>query len=433
MIQSAQQVAPRQDDPPYRPGEPVALFIPCYIDQFYPSIGQACTKLLEKFGVPMVFPDRQTCCGQPAFNSGYWDEARPVIQHFCKTFADQRWIVCPSASCTAMARVFFGHVDPSDEVVGVGRRVFELTEFLVDVLDVTDTGATFPHKVTMHSGCHGRRELGIVEQPLTLLKNVRGLTYERVAEHRGVLRLRRHVQRENARHVAGDGQDQSREHREDRGGVRRLDRYQLPDARRRHSATNPEAKHIKPIHIAEVLAAGWERRSRRTKSRMTNGMRMPKCKQNGNCRLDMSCISRFFRHSRFRHYRPVLRASVLKSLPNQLSISCSTSSHLEGAEFWPEETKGLAEPSAPKSLGVSAEKSSKDNRAVTDAVPYFQDWREAAHRIKTYAIANLDKLLVEFERNITARGATVLWAKDAAEANQLRARHRPANTTSKAW
>jgi L-lactate dehydrogenase complex protein LldF len=93
-------------------------------------------------------------------------------------------------------------------------------------------------------------------------------------------------------------------------------------------------------------------------------------------------------------------------------------SHLEGADFWTKETKGLAEPSAPASLGASAEKSSKGNRQVTDSVPYFQEWREAAHRIKTYSIANLDKSLVEFERNITARGATVLWAKDAAEANR---------------
>ncbi|MCC6126027.1 MAG: lactate utilization protein [Pirellulales bacterium] len=96
----------------------------------------------------------------------------------------------------------------------------------------------------------------------------------------------------------------------------------------------------------------------------------------------------------------------------------STNSHLEGAEFWTGKTAGLAEPSTPASLAKSAEKSNKNNRAVIDAIPYFQDWREAAHRIKTFAIANLDKSLVEFERNITARGATVLFAKDSAEANR---------------
>jgi L-lactate dehydrogenase complex protein LldE len=169
--------APRQDNPPYQKGEPVALFIPCYIDQFYPEIAEATARLLARYGVPTVFPEEQTCCGQPAFNSGYWDEARPVIHHFCDVFAQHRWIVCPSASCTAMCRVFFGHVDPSERVVGVGRRVFELAEFLVDILGVTDTGATFPHKVALHVGCHGRRELGVVDQVFKLLQGVRGLTY----------------------------------------------------------------------------------------------------------------------------------------------------------------------------------------------------------------------------------------------------------------
>jgi L-lactate dehydrogenase complex protein LldF len=92
--------------------------------------------------------------------------------------------------------------------------------------------------------------------------------------------------------------------------------------------------------------------------------------------------------------------------------------HLDGAEFLTPLTYGLYEPDSPPSLGETAERSSKHNRAVTDAIPYFQDWREAAHQIKSYAIANLDKLLVEFERNITARGATVLWANNAAEANR---------------
>ncbi len=177
MIQSINPPAPRQDQPPYQAGQPVALFIPCYIDQFFPSIGRSTVALLERYGVPVVFPDRQTCCGQPAFNSGYWEEARRVIRHFCKALEGQQWIVCPSGSCAAMCRVFFGHVDPSEEVVDTGRRVFELTEFLVDILGVTDTGATFPHKTTLHIGCHSRRELGAPEQPLKLLGNVRGLTY----------------------------------------------------------------------------------------------------------------------------------------------------------------------------------------------------------------------------------------------------------------
>jgi L-lactate dehydrogenase complex protein LldE len=177
MIQLKQHSPPVWDYPRYTGNEPVALFIPCYIDQFYPRIAEATANLLRRQGIEVVFPEGQTCCGQPAFNSGYWEEARSVIHHFCDVFRKYRWIVSPSGSCTAMCRIFFGHVDPDPAVVEVGRSVFELTEFLVEVLGVTDVGAHFPHKVTYHNGCHTRRELGVVTPPLRMLEKVRGLTY----------------------------------------------------------------------------------------------------------------------------------------------------------------------------------------------------------------------------------------------------------------
>ena len=177
MIQLEHDPPDRREYPKYEPGEPVALFIPCYIDQFYPEIGKATAELLTRQGIPIAFPEQQTCCGQPAFNSGYWDEARRVVRHFCDAFEQYRWIVTPSGSCAAMCRVFFGHLDPDERIVGVGRRVFELTEFLVEILGVTDTGASFPHKTTMHIGCHTRRELGVSEPPRKLLESVRDMTY----------------------------------------------------------------------------------------------------------------------------------------------------------------------------------------------------------------------------------------------------------------
>ena len=177
MIHNEYNSPPAWDYPAYQPGEAVALFIPCYVDQFYPQVAEATARLLARLGVPVVYPEEQTCCGQPAFNSGYWEEARRVVHHFCDVFEKYRYIVCPSGSCTAMCRVFFGHVDRDERIVGVGARVFELTEFIVDVLGVTDTESYFPHTVTMHSGCHGRRELGLLRQPLTLLENVEGITY----------------------------------------------------------------------------------------------------------------------------------------------------------------------------------------------------------------------------------------------------------------
>jgi len=162
--------------PKYQSGDSVGLFIPCYIDRFYASAGEATVRLLRKYGVTPDFPDGQTCCGQPAFNSGYWDEARKIVRHFCDVFKDYRWIVCPSGSCAAMCRSFFGHLDPSPAVVDVGQRVYDLCEFLVDVLDVTSIDTTLPGKqpakVALHIGCHTRRELGAAEQAETLLRSV---------------------------------------------------------------------------------------------------------------------------------------------------------------------------------------------------------------------------------------------------------------------
>ncbi len=255
MLQPARDSSPDQRYPEYRPGEPVALFIPCYVDQLYPQVGEAAARLLTRLGVPVVFPDRQTCCGQPAFNSGYWEEARKVIRHFCRAFEGHRWIVSPSGSCSAMCRVFFGLADPAPEVVDVGRRVFELTEFLVNVLGVTDTGACFPHKVTLHNGCHTRRELGVVDPPLRLLENVRGLQYvelpnvEECCGFGGTFSVKMPgtslaMGRTKAENVLKSGAEMvvspdisCMMHL---GGILRRD---------------PATRHIRTVHIAEVLAA----------------------------------------------------------------------------------------------------------------------------------------------------------------------------------
>ncbi len=162
----------------YVPGETVTLFVPCYIDQFYPQIAIATAKILKKYGIPLRFPEHQTCCGQPAFNSGYWEEAGQVIHHFCDCMKGSKWIVSPSGSCTAMGRVFFEKASPTDPLVAeVAPRMFELGEFLVNQLGITDVGAKFPHRCTMHIGCHTRREIGAAEPSVTLLKNTQGVEY----------------------------------------------------------------------------------------------------------------------------------------------------------------------------------------------------------------------------------------------------------------
>ena len=154
-----------------------ALFIPCFIDQFFPEAGAATVRVLEKLGVSLVYPEEQTCCGQPAFNSGYWKDASKVMERFGKVFKPYKWIVTPSAACASMCRVFFKEADPNSEAVAVGARVYEFSEFLANVLKKPDVGARFPHKCSLHIGCHGRRELGIASATQALLENVQGLEY----------------------------------------------------------------------------------------------------------------------------------------------------------------------------------------------------------------------------------------------------------------
>ncbi len=177
MIDALERNVPQWDYPEYKEGEEVALFIPCFIDQFFPEAGVSVVKVLEKLGVPFDYPEEQTCCGQPAFNSGYWKDAVKVVRKFHKVFKDYKWIVTPSAACAAMCRVFFKECLPDSPEAATGARVYEFHEFLVNVLHKTDFNASFPHKVSLHIGCHGRRELGVAHAVQTILDNIKGLEY----------------------------------------------------------------------------------------------------------------------------------------------------------------------------------------------------------------------------------------------------------------
>ncbi len=161
----------------YRTGEHVALFLPCYCDVLFPQVGQALVALFSRLGVPLDYPMEQTCCGQPAFNAGRWDEAAKLAARFAQVFAQWKWIVVPSGSCGAMARRFYPYMDASSAGALVGNRVYDLATFLTGVLGQTDVGARFPGRVTYHDGCHGRRELGASGAAIALLKAVRDLEY----------------------------------------------------------------------------------------------------------------------------------------------------------------------------------------------------------------------------------------------------------------
>ena len=157
----------------------VSLFVPCFVDQLLPEVAVDTVKVLRRLGYGVEYPEDQTCCGQPAFNTGYWDEARPCAEHFVRVFKHADVIVCPSGSCTTMVRNFYADLLASsslrEEGLAVASRTFELAEFLVKVAGVTQVGASFPHSVTYHASCHGLRELKLRDEPLQLLREVNGL------------------------------------------------------------------------------------------------------------------------------------------------------------------------------------------------------------------------------------------------------------------
>jgi L-lactate dehydrogenase complex protein LldE len=156
----------------------VSLFVTCIVDQIWPSIGTSTVEVLRRAGCEVDFDDRQTCCGQPAFNTGYREEARALARHWIETFEAADAVVSPSGSCTAMVH-HLQELFPDDEVWrkrahAVAARTHELASFVVNVLKVEDLGASFDGRVTWHDACHGLRDLGIKSEPRRLIGRVRG-------------------------------------------------------------------------------------------------------------------------------------------------------------------------------------------------------------------------------------------------------------------
>ncbi|SDC24267.1 L-lactate dehydrogenase complex protein LldE [Paenibacillus sp. UNCCL117] len=159
----------------------VSLFITCLSDAIFPRVGEAMVRLLARYGVELEFPTVQTCCGQPAYNSGYWDEARTSARTIIAAFEDSDFVIAPSGSCTYMihhyAELFKGDRAMLEKAEQLQNKTYEFTQFLVQVLGVTDLGAEFRHTVTYHPSCHGSRLLGVKDEPMELLKQVRGLQF----------------------------------------------------------------------------------------------------------------------------------------------------------------------------------------------------------------------------------------------------------------
>lgn len=144
-------------------GHRVALFVPCYVDQLFPRVARATLELLERYGLDVEFPPTQTCCGQPMANAGCERDALATARGFVRAFADYDFVVSPSGSCVYHVRHHYDVLDQTDEVRRVRGAVYELCQFLVDVLEVEDPDITFPHRVGVHVGCHAQRGLRLAE------------------------------------------------------------------------------------------------------------------------------------------------------------------------------------------------------------------------------------------------------------------------------
>jgi L-lactate dehydrogenase complex protein LldE len=157
----------------------IQLFIPCFVDQLYPQTAFNMVKVLEKAGCEVTYNTNQTCCGQPAFNAGFWNEAREVASKFIKDFEGFDYVVAPSASCVGFVRNYYSKLFENssfhNQVKDLSKRVFEFTEFLTDVLKVENFDAVFNAKATYHDSCAALRECKIKDGPRRLLQNVSGL------------------------------------------------------------------------------------------------------------------------------------------------------------------------------------------------------------------------------------------------------------------
>ena len=164
----------------------ISLFIPCFVDQFYPQVGMSIVRILERLGHTVEYPEEQTCCGQPAYNSGYWHEARAVAERQMAVFREAESVVIASGSCGAMVKVFYPelfHGHPREaEAKALAAKTFEFSDFLVNKLRVLDVGARFPGRATFHDGCHGLRELQLKNPPRELLRHVQGLELTEMKE-----------------------------------------------------------------------------------------------------------------------------------------------------------------------------------------------------------------------------------------------------------
>ncbi len=237
----------------------ITLFIPCFVDTFYPQTGQAMVRIFEKLGHSLDYKPQLTCCGQPPFNAGYWDESRKVAVKVLDALADSERVVIASGSCGAMLKVFYNELfkgTPREaDAKALGEKTFEFSDFLVNQLGVTDIGAKFPHAVTWHDGCHGLRELGIKTEPRILLSQVEGLELREMGEAQTCCGFGGLFSAKFPQISVAMGQVKTKSAVET--GVKYLVSGDGSCLMHIQGVLDREKRGVKCLHLAEVLNQGW--------------------------------------------------------------------------------------------------------------------------------------------------------------------------------
>lgn len=237
----------------------VDLFIPCFVDQMFPDAAMNMVKVLEKLNVGVNYNMEQTCCGQPAFNAGYWDQCREIGEKFIHDFPNDRPIVAPSASCVGMVKNYYGEMFHNSSVHNqlktIQKNMFEFSDFLVNVLHVTDVGAKFDGVATYHDACSALRELKIKQAPRTLLSKVRGLELREMNESEtccgfgGTFSVKYEsiaVGMAEQKLINAEATKAAYMISTDLSCLMHMDGY-----------IKKQGKNMKTLHIADVLASGW--------------------------------------------------------------------------------------------------------------------------------------------------------------------------------
>jgi L-lactate dehydrogenase complex protein LldE len=237
----------------------VDIFVPCFVDQIFPQAALNMVKVLEKVGCDVNYNPEQTCCGQPAFNAGYWEEAKQVGEKFIKEFNQDRYIVSPSASCAGMIKNYYPEMFYNsalhNEYKQISKNIYEFSSFLVNVLKVTNVGAKLEGIATYHDSCAALRECQIKQEPRTLLKNVQGLEMVEMKDTETCCGFGGTFSAKFEPIAVGMGSDKIKNAMDtgaqylistDASCLLHLDGYI-----KKHN------QEIKTMHLADVLASGW--------------------------------------------------------------------------------------------------------------------------------------------------------------------------------